>query len=116
MANLQTSSRVFVKGIPPSLSEDDFQRHFSKIHPITDARLLRQRRIGYVGYRSPEAAESAVKYFNKTFIKMSKIGVELARSVSRNIGIAELSQLLKEASIGLSKFTKRRQLISYKHS
>ena len=75
------SSRIFVRGIPPSLSADDFKRHFSKQYAITDARLIPHRRIGYVGYKTPEDAARAVKYHNKSFIRMSKIGVELARSV-----------------------------------
>jgi len=34
-----------------------------------------------VGYKSPEDAAKAVKYFNKSFIRMSRIGVEIARPV-----------------------------------
>lgn len=75
------SSRIFVKGLPPNLSVDDFKRHFSKQSPITDAKFIPHRRIGYVGYKTPEDAAKAVKYHNKSFIRMSKIGVELARSV-----------------------------------
>ena len=75
------SSRIYVKGIPPSLSADEFKRHFSRQSAITDARLIPHRRIGYVGYKTPEDAARAVKYHNKSFIRMSKIGVELARSV-----------------------------------
>lgn len=75
------SSRVFVKGLPPNLGADDFKRHFSKQSAITDAKFIPHRRIGYVGYRTPEDATNAVKYYNKSYIRMSKIGVELARSV-----------------------------------
>ena len=75
------SSRIFVKGLPPNLSPDDFKNHFSKQSAITDAKLIPHRRIGYVGYKTPEDAAKAVKYHNKSFIRMSKIGVELARSV-----------------------------------
>jgi multiple RNA-binding domain-containing protein 1 len=75
------SSRIFVKGLPPSISEDDFKKHFATKHTITDAKLIPHRRIGYVGYKSPEDAAKAVKYFNKSFIRMSRIGVELARPV-----------------------------------
>lgn len=74
------SSRIFVRGLPPTMSEADFKKHFGK-YEVTDARLFPQRRIGYVGYKSPEDAQKAVKYFNRTFIRMSKIGVELARPV-----------------------------------
>jgi multiple RNA-binding domain-containing protein 1 len=75
------SSRIFVKGLPPLISEDEFKRHFSAKTSITDAKLIPHRRIGYVGYKSPEDAEKAVKYFNRSFIRLSKIGVEIARPV-----------------------------------
>lgn len=75
------SSRIFVKGLPPSLGEGDFRKHFSARNIITDAKLFPHRRIGYVGYKSHEDALMAVKYFNKTFINMSRIAVELARPV-----------------------------------
>ena len=75
------SSRIFVKGLPPNLDPDDFKKHFSKQSTITDAKLIPRRRIGYVGYKTPEDAAKAVKYHNKSFIRMSRIGVEFARSV-----------------------------------
>ena len=75
-------SRVFVKGLPPSIDEVDFKRHFSKRHVVTDFKLFPKRRIGYVGFKSAADAESAVRYFNKTFYRMSRLHVELARGVS----------------------------------
>ena len=75
------SSRIFVKGLPPNLSPDDFRHQFSKQSEITDAKLIPHRRIGYVGYRTPEDAAKAIRYHNKSFIRMSKITVEPARSV-----------------------------------
>lgn len=79
------SSRIFVKGLPPTFSDADFRKHFSqKGREITDAKIFPNRRIGYVGYKTPEDAQKAVKYFNKTFIRMSKIGVELARPVDES--------------------------------
>ena len=74
------SSRIFVRGLPPSLSADEFRIHFSAQSTPTDAKLIPNRRIGYIGYRSPGDAAKAVKYYNKSFIHMSRIGVELARS------------------------------------
>lgn len=65
------------------MNEAEFRKHFGSKYEVTDARLFPQRRIGYVGYKSPEDAQKAVKYFNRTFIRMSKIGVELARPVRR---------------------------------
>ena len=80
------ASRIFVKGLPPSLTEDEFKKHFSAKHAITDAKLIPHRRIGYIGYKTPEDAAKAVKYFNRSFIRMSKIGVEIARPVSTVVG------------------------------
>ncbi|KAL8731952.1 MAG: hypothetical protein Q9166_003084 [cf. Caloplaca sp. 2 TL-2023] len=77
------SSRIFIRGLPPTMSAADFQQHFSKQSDITDARLVPHRRIGYVGYKTPEDAMKAVKYHNKSFINMSRINVELARSVDQ---------------------------------
>jgi multiple RNA-binding domain-containing protein 1 len=77
-----SSSRIFVKGLPPTISEEEFKKHFSAKSEITDAKLIPHRRIGYVGYKTPEDAARAVKYFNRSFIRMSKIGVEIARPVS----------------------------------
>ncbi|KAL8672488.1 MAG: hypothetical protein Q9168_003059 [Polycauliona sp. 1 TL-2023] len=77
------SSRIFIRGLPPNMTSDDLQRHFSKQSDITDARLIPHRRIGYVGYKTPEAANQAVKYHNKSFINTSRIAVELARSVDQ---------------------------------
>ncbi|OAA81636.1 Nucleotide-binding, alpha-beta plait [Akanthomyces lecanii RCEF 1005] len=77
------TSRIFVKGLPTSLTEADFRKHFSAGNrEVTDVKLMAQRRIGYVGYKSPEDAEKAVKYFHKTYIRMSKIAVEPARAIS----------------------------------
>lgn len=77
------SSRIFVKNLPPSINEADFRKHFSsKGREITDIKLIPKRRIGYVGYKTPEDAAKAVKYFNRSYIRMSRIAVEVARPVS----------------------------------
>jgi multiple RNA-binding domain-containing protein 1 len=77
------SSRVFVKNLPPNINEADFRKHFSsKGREITDIKLIPKRRIGYVGYKTPEDAAKAVKYFNRSYIRMSRIAVEIARPVS----------------------------------
>ncbi|KAL7926759.1 hypothetical protein ACQKWADRAFT_278499 [Trichoderma austrokoningii] len=77
------TSRIFVKGLPPNITEADVRKHFSaKNREITDVKLIPQRRIGYVGYKTPEDAQGAVKYFNKSYIRMSKISVEPAKPIS----------------------------------
>lgn len=75
------TSRIFVRGLPPKFSEDDVRKHFAKF-PVTDVKYFPARRIGYIGYKTPEDASKAVKYFNKSFIRMSKIFAEPARPVS----------------------------------
>ncbi|KAK4892034.1 Multiple RNA-binding domain-containing protein 1 [Elasticomyces elasticus] len=73
------SSRIFVKGLPPTFTEAQFRQHFARDGAVTDAKIFQNRRIGYIGYKTHEDAQNAVKYFNKTFIRMSRIGVEIAR-------------------------------------
>lgn len=75
------SSRIFVRGLPPAFTEDDVRRHFAHF-PVTDVKYFPARRIGYVGYKTPHEAAKAVKHFNKSFIRMTRIHVEMARPVS----------------------------------
>ena len=80
---MMASSRIFVKNIPSTISEKDFRSHFSANgREITDVKILPDRRIAYVGYKTPDVANDAVKYFNRTFIRMSRVAVELAKPVS----------------------------------
>lgn len=79
------SSRIFVRGLPPNLTSDEFRKHFSKQAVITDAKCIPHRRIGYVGFKSPEDAAKAVKYYNKTFIRTTRIEVEVARPVMSEV-------------------------------
>ena len=76
------NSRIFVRDLPLSLSAKDFEFHFSKKFPITDAKFIPHKRIGYVGYKTPEDAAKAVKYYNKSYIRMSRIGVDIARPIN----------------------------------
>ncbi|KAI2468724.1 RNA-binding domain-containing protein [Annulohypoxylon bovei var. microspora] len=104
------SSRIFVKGLPPNLNEADLRKHFASKGHITDIKLIPHRRIGYVGYKDSQEAAAAVKYFNRTFVRMSKISVEIARPISdpslpqereRRYGqqaTTEISQTTKQSS------------------
>lgn len=71
-------------GLPGTLSPAEFKKHFSAVAPITDAKILPDRRIGFVGYGSHEEAQRAVKYFNKSFIRMSRLRVELAKPITES--------------------------------
>ncbi|KAF2453523.1 hypothetical protein BDY21DRAFT_356157 [Lineolata rhizophorae] len=80
---LPPSSRIFIRNLPPSMTAADFRAHFSRNNavPLTDARLFPRRRFGYVGFRNPREAVEAVKWFDKTFVRLSRIAVEVARPV-----------------------------------
>ena len=87
------TSRIFIKGLQPNLSEADFRKHFSaQGREVTDVKLIPQRRIGYVGYKSAEDASKAIKYFNKSYIRMSKIAVEQAKAVSVERELCQATQ------------------------
>lgn len=72
---------MFVSGLPPSCSNDQLRSHFSGRYQVTDAHVLPKRRMGFVGFKSNEVAKEAASYFNRTYMKMSKISVDLARPV-----------------------------------
>lgn len=76
------TSRIFVRNLPVNVSDTDFQAHFAKRYAVTDIKLIPHRRIGYVGFQSPKDAQDAVKYFNKSFIRMSRLQIELAKPVN----------------------------------
>ena len=76
-----SSTRVFVSGLPPTFTSDDLRAHFDQKYSATDAHVLRDRRIGFVGFHDHETADNAVRYFNKSYIRMSKIAVSLAKPI-----------------------------------
>lgn len=73
---------MFVKNLPPSINEADFRKHFSTGREVTDFKLFPKRRIGYIGFKTPQDASRAVKFFNKSYIRMSRIAVEIARPIA----------------------------------
>ncbi|CAK7215542.1 Multiple RNA-binding domain-containing protein 1 [Sporothrix curviconia] len=80
---VEESSRVFIKNLPPNITDDQLRKHFSGGNRhITDLKLIARRRIAFIGYRSPEEAKDAVRYFNRSFIRMSKLSVEVAKPIS----------------------------------
>lgn len=84
------SSRVFVKGLPPTIDEATFRKHFAYAGNITDVKLMPQRRIGYVGYTTPAEAAKSVKRLNRSFIRMSRVSVEPAKPVSAFFSVSDM--------------------------
>jgi multiple RNA-binding domain-containing protein 1 len=74
------SSRIFVRNLPPSITEDKFRTHFS-LYPITDVRLIPKRRIGFIGFKTSDEAAKAVKHYDRSFVGLSKIAVQIANPV-----------------------------------
>ncbi|KAK0311763.1 Multiple RNA-binding domain-containing protein 1 [Friedmanniomyces endolithicus] len=95
MAEPPISSRIFVNALPPTFTEAEFKKHFARGGSVTDAKIFPNRRIGYIGYKTPQEAQDAVKYFHKTFIRMSRIGVEIARPPAQT---AELQRTPTQAA------------------
>ncbi len=79
--DLTSTTRVFVSGLPPSFTSKDLRAFFGQKFNVTDAHVLPDRRIGFVGLADHESAKRSASYFNKSFIRMSKISVALARPV-----------------------------------
>lgn len=84
------STRVFVSGLPPTLTNDQLKKHFETRFHVTDAHVLPKRRIGFVGFKSSEVAQQAVSYFNKTYMRMSKISVDIAKPVCNSSHLLNL--------------------------
>lgn len=76
-----TSTRVFVSGLPINITNKQLREHFAQKFGVTDAHVFPDRRIAFVGLTDHESAKKASTYFNKSFIRMSKISVELAKPV-----------------------------------
>ena len=82
------SSRLIVKNLPKHLKEVDLARHFESNvalkGTVTDAKIMtknnRSRLFGFVGFKSDDEAQAALKYFNNTYLHTSKISVELAKA------------------------------------
>ena len=99
------SSRLCVKGLPVHMTEKRLKEAFSAAakEQVTDAKIMKlksgvSRKFGFIGFSTPEAAERARKYMDKSYLDTSKIGVEFA--VQR--GSVELERPWSKHSIGSS--------------
>lgn len=74
-------TRVFVSGLPLKFTSEQLAAHFGSEFKVTDAHVLADRRIGFVGFKDSSSAAKARAHFNKSYVRMSKITVDLARPV-----------------------------------
>ncbi|KAI4902096.1 hypothetical protein NFI96_013174 [Prochilodus magdalenae] len=74
-------SRLIVKNLPNGMKEERFRKMFSAFGTLTDCGLKftkdgKFRKFGFVGFKSEEDAEKALKHFNKSFVDTSRVTVE----------------------------------------
>ncbi|XP_051888298.1 probable RNA-binding protein 19 [Pristis pectinata] len=78
-------SRLIVKNLPNGMKEERFKSLFGAFGTLTDCILKftkdgKFRKFGFVGFKTEEEAQAALKHFNKTYIDTSKIIVEFCKS------------------------------------
>eukprot|EP01138_Halocafeteria_seosinensis_P002857 gb/GECG01002918.1/.p1 GENE.gb/GECG01002918.1/~~gb/GECG01002918.1/.p1 ORF type:complete len:897 (+),score=177.71 gb/GECG01002918.1/:1-2691(+) len=83
------SSRVCVKQLPKYVDEQRLKDHFQAKGTITDVKLLRKkdgrsRQLAFVGFRTPEEAQTVVEYFDKSRIDTTPIRVEFAKKIGED--------------------------------
>lgn len=74
-------SRIIIKNLPKKITEKKLRDLFEAQGTITDIQLKYTkegvfRQFAFIGYRTEEEAQSAIKYFNNTCIQTSRIRVE----------------------------------------
>lgn len=77
-------SRLIVKNIPNEITETQIQKIFEAKGEVTDVKIIfkgtQNRRFCFVGYKNQGDGLAAQKHFDNTFIHMSKVKVELAKT------------------------------------
>lgn len=74
-------SRLIVKNLPNGMKEDRFRKLFADFGTVTDCTLKftkdgKFRKFGFVGFKTEEDADKALKHFNKCFVDTSRVTVE----------------------------------------
>ncbi|XP_077244389.1 nucleotide/nucleic acid binding protein [Tasmannia lanceolata] len=79
-------SRICVKNLPRYVAEDRLRDFFSQKGEITDAKIMRtndgkSRQFAFIGFRTEEEADEAIKFFNNSYLDTCRITCEVARKV-----------------------------------
>ncbi|CAG9761792.1 unnamed protein product [Ceutorhynchus assimilis] len=74
-------SRLIVKNLPKTTTEDKLRELFNQNGTITDIQLKYTkegafRRFGFIGFQNQDEADRAIEALNNTFVNTSKISVE----------------------------------------
>ncbi|ONK55952.1 uncharacterized protein A4U43_C10F2630 [Asparagus officinalis] len=83
---LSDMSRICVKNLPKYANEDRIRDFFSRKGEITDAKLMRtkdgkSRQFAFVGFRTEQEAEEALKFYNNSYMDTCRLTCEVARKV-----------------------------------
>ncbi|XP_070690343.1 probable RNA-binding protein 19 isoform X2 [Pempheris klunzingeri] len=78
-------SRLIVKNLPNGMKEERFGSMFAAFGTVTDCSLKftkdgKFRKFGFVGFKSEEDANRALKHFNKSFVDTSRVSVEMCKA------------------------------------
>ncbi|XP_061529313.1 probable RNA-binding protein 19 [Phycodurus eques] len=78
-------SRLIVKNLPNGMKEERFRGMFAAFGTVTDCTLKftkdgKFRKFGFVGFKSEEDANTALKHFNKSFVDTSRVTVEMCKA------------------------------------
>nr|XP_015828071.2 probable RNA-binding protein 19 isoform X2 [Nothobranchius furzeri] len=78
-------SRLIVKNLPNGMKEERFRSMFAAFGTVTDCSLKftkegKFRKFGFVGFKSEEDANTALKHFNKSFVDTSRVTVEMCKA------------------------------------
>jgi len=102
-------SRLIVKNLPDKLKEEKLREIFTSAGgEITDLKLCFTRKgvfrkFGFVGYKTEEEAQRTLNMLNQTFIKTSKILVEVCNDFGDNEAPRAWSKYAKESSANMRK-------------
>lgn len=114
-------SRLFVSNLPENTKEKTLRELFTQKGNVTDCSLKftkdgKFRKFAFIGYKTEEEAKEAQRYFNKTFLKSSRIQVDFAVDLGEKksrpwskYSNAERTQSQEKATITKEKDTKLKQ-------
>ena len=76
-------SRIIVKNIPKNSTENELKDFFSTKGDVTDVKIIsttngKSRNFAYIGFKSEDQGKLAIKYFNNSYLKTSRLNVEEA--------------------------------------
>lgn len=86
---MTTDSRICVKNLTNTCTENSIKAFFAKNGKVTDCRLLKKpngdsRRVAFVGFMKASDAEYAIDQLNGSKIGLSKIRIEKCKQLNEN--------------------------------